>query len=196
MFKLRIADNGKKTLASISYWIPENFLRPIRTFLVGHCLGLLFESKCEFPRLSDNRITSVADPADMGFCTGDVITGRKPSCRKVMFLHVSVILFTGGLCPGESLSRGVSVRGVSVQGFSVQGESTSRGVSVRGLCPGGSLSRGSLSRGVSFQGDLCQGDPLWIRQTPVKILPCPNLRCPNQVIKPRQWRMQRMWCFA
>ena len=43
-----------------------------------------------------------------------IITTYKRSCGKVMFLHLSVILFTGrGLCPG-------------------------------GLCPGGSLSRGSL----------------------------------------------------
>ena len=47
---------------------------------------------------------------------------NKRSCGKVMFLHLSVILFTGG-----SLFRG----------FSVQG----------GLCPGVSLSRGSLSSG-------------------------------------------------
>ena len=39
-------------------------------------------------------------------------------------------LSRGCLCPGESLSRGVSVQGVSVQGH---------------LCSGGSLSRGSLS---------------------------------------------------
>ena len=44
-----------------------------------------------------------------------------------MFLHVSVILFTGrGVCPG----------GISVQG---------------GLCPGRSLSRGSLSGGLSVR---------------------------------------------
>ena len=47
-----------------------------------------------------------------------------------MFLHVSVILFTGaGLCPG------VSVWGVSVQGGS------GRGVSVQGVSVRGSLSR-------------------------------------------------------
>ena len=51
-----------------------------------------------------------------------------------MFLHVSVILFTGrgfGLRPGGS-------------------------VSWRGLCPGGSLSGGSLSRGSLLRG-LCLG---------------------------------------
>ena len=46
----------KNRRVSLSYWVPvdtsEIFLRPIRTFLVGHCLGLLFESKCEFHDLS------------------------------------------------------------------------------------------------------------------------------------------------
>ena len=79
------------------------------------------------------------------------------------------------LCPGESLSRGVSVRGASAQGggwrsvfgISVRGEvsvwgvsvlrvsvrgSLSREVSVWGLCPGR-----SLSRGVSVQGGLYLG---------------------------------------
>ena len=46
------------------------------------------------------------------------------SCGKVMFLHLCVIVFTGGLCPGGSLSGG------SLWGFSVQG----------GLCLWGSLS--------------------------------------------------------
>ena len=59
------------------------------------------------------------------------------SCGKVMFLHLSVILFTGG--------------------FSVQGGSLSRGISVQGV----SLSRLGVSVwGVSVQGGLCQGDPL------------------------------------
>ena len=56
-------------------------------------------------------------------CKIFVITARKRSFRKVMFLHLSVILFTGvavsvhggslsgGLCPGRSLSKGVSVQG-------------------------------------------------------------------------------------
>ena len=61
------------------------------------------------------------------FCT---ITARKRSCGKVMFLHLSVILFTGG-----SLSRGVSVWGSLSRG------SLSEGVSVQGLCLGGSMSR-------------------------------------------------------
>ena len=54
-----------------------------------------------------------------------------------MFLHLSVILFTGGgvSAKGRSLSRGW---GVSVRGGSVQGD----------LCPGE----------VSVEGGICQGD--------------------------------------
>ena len=37
-----------------------------------------------------------------------VITARKRSCRKIMFLHLSLILFTGG---GVSVQQGVSVWG-------------------------------------------------------------------------------------
>ena len=76
---------------------------------------------------------------------------------KVMFLHLSVILFTGGglgLCAGgslRSLSRGVSIlgglcpRGVFVPGVSVWGGLCPRGSppGLDGLCPGG----------------LCHGDP-------------------------------------
>ena len=80
-----------------------------------------------------------------------------------MFLHLSVILLTGGggLCPEGSLSRG---------GLCPGGGSLSRGrVSVQGkgfclgdLCPGGvSVQRGSLSKGVSVQReDLCPGEGL------------------------------------
>ena len=61
----------------------------------------------------------------------------------------------GGLCPGESLSRGVSVRGVSVQGVSVQGASVQGG-----LCPGGSLfSRVCVRGGLCLEGGLCPGGP-------------------------------------
>ena len=49
-----------------------------------------------------------------------IFTACKRSCGKVMYLHLSVILFTGG----KSLSRGVSVGGEGgVQGISVQGVS-------------------------------------------------------------------------
>ena len=74
------------------------------------------------------------------------------SWGKVMFLHVSVILFTGG---------GISV---SIPGFlsggSLSGGSLSRG----GLVRGGSLTRGSvpggLCLGVSVQGGPCPGQSL------------------------------------
>ena len=70
----------------------------------------------------------------------------------------------GGLCPGRSQSRGISVQGASLsRGVSVQGVSV-WGVSVQGdFCPGGSLSREvsiqgeSLSRGVLCPGGLCPG---------------------------------------
>ena len=63
-----------------------------------------------------------------------------------MFLHLSVILFTGGRSLFQHAPRHMT-RGVSVQGVSVQG----------GLCPGGSLSRGGLCLRVSVQGGLCPG---------------------------------------
>ena len=53
-----------------------------------------------------------------------------------MFLHLSVILLTGlgeGLCPGLSLTRGVSVWGSLSRGISVQTDSLCRGVSVQGV---------------------------------------------------------------
>ena len=59
------------------------------------------------------------------------------SCGKVMFLHLCVILFRGGLCPW-----GVSVRGVSVQ--------------MGGLFPDG----GSVQMGVSLQRGLLGRYPL------------------------------------
>ena len=91
-----------------------------------------------------------------------IITARKRSCGKVMFLHLSEILFTHGvvsvkggslsvgLCLGNLCSVGSPSRGFSIQGVSVQ-------VS---LCPGGSLSRGSLSRGVLCPEGLSQGRSL------------------------------------
>ena len=94
---------------------------------------------------------------------------------KVMFLHLCVILFTGGslsqhapqvmtgegLYPGESLSEGVSVwgslsRGSLSQGVSLQDThfSVCRGLS-GGLCPGG-LCSGVFCPGVSVsRGGLC-----------------------------------------
>ena len=88
-----------------------------------------------------------------------------------MFLHLSVILFTGrGLSPsmhhrshvqGVSVSGVVSVKGVSAWVWgSLSGESLSTGVSVQGGLSGGSLSRGSLFREVSVQGHLCTGGSL------------------------------------
>ena len=74
-----------------------------------------------------------------------------------MFLHLSVILFTG--------AGGFSV-GVSVQGVSVHGGLCPQGLCPGGLCsgdlyPGGSLSREgvpvSVSVGVSAQGVSVQG---------------------------------------
>ena len=62
------------------------------------------------------------------------------------WVSVQGALYPWGLCPGGSLSRGVSVQGVSVQGVSVQG--------------GGSV------QGVSVQGGLCHG--VSVRETPVQ----------------------------
>ena len=81
------------------------------------------------------------------------------SCGKVMFLHLSVILFTGGMSVPACIT-GHMTRG------SLSGGSLSRGVFVwgslsrRGLWPGGSLSRGSLSRGLCPGGSLL-GRPPW-----------------------------------
>ena len=68
------------------------------------------------------------------------------SCGKVMFLHLSVILFTGG----GILSKGVFVQG-SLSGGLYPSGSLSRGVCVR---------RGPLSRvvGLSLSRGLCQGN--------------------------------------
>ena len=73
-------------------------------------------------------------------------------CGKVMFLHLSVILFTGGggLCLGEVSAQGglcpgqqeVSVQGGLCLGVSVQGGG---GLYPVGLCPVGFCPVGSLS---------------------------------------------------
>ena len=100
------------------------------------------------------------------FCK-PIFTACKRSCGKVMFLYLSVIIFTwGSLSGGGSLSRGVSVQG----GLCPEGVSVQRGISVEGFLSRGSLSRGSLSRGslskeVSVQGLAVQGSPIpfhWI----------------------------------
>ena len=67
------------------------------------------------------------------------ITARKRSCGKVIFLHLSVILFTGG----GSLSGGLCQRG-----------SLSRGA----LCLGGLSPGRSLTKGVSVQGGSLSGE--------------------------------------
>ena len=69
-----------------------------------------------------------------------------------MFLHLSVILFTGdGICPVK-----VSVLGISVQG---------------GLCPGRLCPEVDLCQRdpLGPEGDLCQGDPL-----PHTVIVCPT----------------------
>ena len=90
-----------------------------------------------------------------------VIIALKRSCGNVMFLHLSVILFTGfsvqgslsgGLCLGGFLSRG-SLSRAFCPGGSLSGGSLSMGVSVQW----GSLFRGSLSRGISVQWGLSPG---------------------------------------
>ena len=80
------------------------------------------------------------------------------SCSKVMFLHLSVILFTRG----GSLSRGVFVQGSLSKRVSVQG-GLCPGVSIQaGLCPGGSVSEGGLCAG--WWVFLCRGGS--VRETP------------------------------
>ena len=69
------------------------------------------------------------------------------SCGKVMFLHLSVILFMGGGSVQGSLSGGSLSKRVSVQGGSV---------SEGGLCPEGPLLR---VVGLSLSRGLCQGNP-------------------------------------
>ena len=105
-----------------------------------------------------------------------------------MFLHLSVILFTGvsvhrglspwglclgGLCPGGSLSwgRGSLSRG---RGVSVHGKGGLR-TGGGGLCPGSLGPGGSLSRGVSVRGGslsrggLCPGGPCLVGLCPGRL---------------------------
>ena len=72
-----------------------------------------------------------------------VVFHRSLSVHRGWGLYPGGVSVHRGLCPGESLSRGVSVqwgslsRGVSVQGSLCPGESLSRGVSVREIPPYG-----------------------------------------------------------
>ena len=81
----------------------------------------LFNSICTFLAVNEGRI--VWNYFNR-YTASKLVTASKRSCGKVMFLHLTVILFT----------RRVSVRG----GVSVQGEGLCPGGS--GLCPGGFLS--------------------------------------------------------
>ena len=100
------------------------------------------------------------------------------SCGKVMFLHLSVILFMGG----GSLSRGLC-RGVSIQA---------------GLCPGGSVSDGGLCPegplfrvvGLSLSRGLCQGNlpNSYVRLVRI-LLEC--ILVIDIVSMPYQWRIPK-----
>ena len=87
----------------------------------------------------DTQIKQTSNPGNSLQCVKCIVTARKGSCGKIMFLHLSEIMFTGkvggGLCPGGPCPGGVSVQG--------------RSLSTRCLC----------LRGVFVQGGLCQGDP-------------------------------------
>ena len=92
-----------------------------------------------------------------------IFTARKRSCGKVMFLHLCVILFTGGvsvlagLCLGGSLSGGPTLSmGSLCPGVSLSRESLTVGSPSRGISVWRSLSKGRLCpRGVPVQGGLC-----------------------------------------
>ena len=104
---------------------------------------------------SEASFTQIVNGAVFVIGIFDLFTARKRSFGKVMFLHLSVILFTWGVCVrggGVSVQRVVSVQGVSVQGGG-------------GFCPGGSFVRGSLSG-----GGLCQGDTPYSKERAVRIL--------------------------
>ena len=66
----------------------------------------------EGPRKVQSTVTIALNDSQVTFLNSECRQiAFLPPCGKEMFLHLSVILFTG--C---SLSRGVSVRGFSVQG--------------------------------------------------------------------------------
>ena len=75
---------------------------------------------------------------------------------KVMFLHLSVILFTGGVSV-PAYTIGHMTRGVSVQGCLCLRVSVQGGLCLGGLCSEGSLSGGSLSRGSLSRESLSGG---------------------------------------
>ena len=98
-----------------------------------------------------------------------IVTARKRSCGKVMFLYLCVILFTGGISVQAvplsegSLSRGVSVQGVSVRGVSVWGVSVWGSVQW-GLCPGGLCPwEGLCPAGLSKGGPLSGRPPCMVK---------------------------------
>ena len=88
-----------------------------------------------------------------------IITVRNSICRMVMFLHLSVILFTGeSVYPSMNWAGSVSVQGVSARGCVCPGECLPRGclpgVSAHGVC----LPRGGVCLGgrvVSAQAGIC-----------------------------------------
>ena len=71
----------------------------------------------------------------------NITTVCKRSLRRLCF-HRCLSVHRGSLCPGESLSKGVSVLGFSVQEGLCQEGSLSRESLSGGLCPWGSQSRG------------------------------------------------------
>ena len=101
------------------------------------------------------------------------------SCGKVMFLHLSVILFTGG----GSLSRGSLSRGLYPSGslYRRGGGSVSEG----GLCPEGPLFR---VVGLSLSRGLCQGNSPngYVRLVRI-LLEC--ILVTDIVSMPYQWRI-------
>ena len=76
-----------------------------------------------------------------------------------MFLHLGVILFTGGLCPSmhhRLHDQGVSVCGGLCPGRSLSGGLCPGGLCLGGLCPGGLCLRGLCPGGLCL-GGLCMG---------------------------------------